>query len=333
MLGDADRGQARASRRVCRVYCGKGSELMLDFHQNETCEGIIQHVEMREHAMRCDVQLRDIGNYTSPDMRVEMTFRLRDQLYAIEHTGIEPFDGFMEHQNRARDLFKPLEAGATAALSALLTPGVVIEMHIPIDAFTGRKLREVRVLQSTLIEYVRITAPTLSVKKYADYRGTLLTARPNGVPFQVSLVRFDGFHGQPGRFQLKHLTRPVGQPRKPRIQRTCDDKFPKLAAWKRSDKARTILVLEDNDVQLTNPSIVAETFLPIACSRTDAPDETYMVSTYTSPWYAWPILVYGRTYFDLAAISHPIHFEMDATGRLISSAVGSAPATSGDAND
>ena len=70
-------------------------------------------------------------------------------------------------------------------------------------------------------------------------------------------------------------------------------------------------------MQLTNPSNVAETFLPIALARADAPDETYMVSTCTSPWYAWPILINGRTYFDLAATSHPIHFEMDATGELI----------------
>jgi hypothetical protein len=122
-----------------------------------------------------------------------------------------------------------------------------------------------------------------------------------------------------GRFQLKHLTRAFDQPREPRIQRTCDDKFPKLAAWKRSANARTILVLEDNDVQLTSPIIVVETFLPIACARSDAPDETYMVSTYTSPWYAWPNLVNGRTYFELAATNYPIHFEMDATGHLIGS--------------
>jgi hypothetical protein len=290
---------------------------MLDFHQSETCEGIIQHLEMRERAMRRDLQVRDIGNHTSPDARVEMTFRLGEQFYAIEHTGIEPFDGFMEHQNRARDLFKPLEAGAVAALGALLIPGVVIEMHMPIDAFIGRKLREVRALQSALIDHVRVTAPTLPVSRYADYRGTLITSQPNGVPFSVSLVRFDGFHNQLGRFQLKHLTRAADQPREPRMQRTCDDKFPKLAMWKRSDHARTVLVLEDNDVQLTNPSNVAETFLPIALARADAPDETYMVSTCTSPWYAWPALISGRTYFDLAATSHPIHFEMDATGELI----------------
>jgi hypothetical protein len=100
------------------------------------------------------------------------------QFYAIEHTGIEPFDGFMEHQNRAPALFRPLEAGIATALSALLTPGVVIEMHMPIDAFTGRKMRDVRAMQSALIEHVRITAPTLPIRKYADYRGTLPVQLP-----------------------------------------------------------------------------------------------------------------------------------------------------------
>jgi hypothetical protein len=288
---------------------------MLSFHQSESCEGIIQHLEMRERARRRNVVVRDIGNHTSPHARVEMTFRLGNQLYAIEHTGIEPFDGFMEHQNRSRDLFKPLEVGATEALGTLLAPDVVIEMHMPIDAFTGRKLREVRALQTALIEHVRLTAPTLPVRQYADYRGTLVTAQPAGVPFQVSLIRFDGFHGLPGRFQLKHQAG-SGQPRAPRLQRTYDDKFPKLVAWKRSDNAHTILVLEDNDVQLTNQIVVADAFLPIAQARTDAPDETYMVCTCTSPWYVWPILVNGRSYFDLAEIGDPIHFEMDATGQL-----------------
>ncbi|MGJ5074555.1 hypothetical protein [Bradyrhizobium oligotrophicum] len=286
---------------------------MLKFHEQETCEGIIQHLELREGVKRSDVHVRDVGSDTPPGARVEMTFRLGDQLYAIEHTGLEPFEGFMAHQNRSPDLFAPIEAGVTAALGAFLASGVVIEMHMPIDAFTGRKMREVRALQAALIEHVSISAPTLPVSLYADYRGTLMTAQPVGVPFQVSLIRFEGFRGLPGRFQLKHLAG-SGQPRAPRIQRSCNDKFPKLAAWKCSDNARTILVLEDNDIYLTNQIIVADTFLPIARARADAPDETYMVSTCTQPWYAWPILVNGRSYFDLAAISHPIHFEMEAGG-------------------
>jgi hypothetical protein len=294
-----------------------GRTLMLNFHETETCEGIIQHLEKREGAKRCDVRSRE-GNDTPPDARVEMTFRLGDKLYAIEHTGIEPFEGFMAHQNRAPQLFAPLEAAVAAELSEVLSPGVIIEMQMPIDAFDGRDMREVRAIQAALAAHVKVTAPTLPARRYFDYRGTLVAAQPAGVPFVVSLVRFDGIGTLPGRFQLKHLTRAVDEPRALRIQRTCDLKFPKLAEWKRSDEARTILVLEDNDRFNTDAAIVAKTFLPIAMARDDAPDETYLVSTYnTSRWYACPILVDSRTYFDLAEISHPIHFEMDDTGRLI----------------
>jgi hypothetical protein len=104
---------------------------------------------MRERATRCDVQVRDIGNHTSPNARVEMTFLLGDQLYAIEHAGIEPFDGFMKHKNRASALFVPLETEITGALRTLLTPGVVIEMHMPIDAFNSRESPSTRVCTKT----------------------------------------------------------------------------------------------------------------------------------------------------------------------------------------
>src|ERR1700730_13511287 len=82
---------------------------MLTFHQEETCEGIIRHLEIREGQTRRDVRVRDIGNQTPAHARVEMTFWLGEQLYAMEHTGFEPFERFMEHQNRASALFAPLE--------------------------------------------------------------------------------------------------------------------------------------------------------------------------------------------------------------------------------
>ena len=127
---------------------------MLNFHQSETCEGVIQHLEMRERAKRHEVQVRDVGGHTPPDARVEMTFRLGDKLYAIEHTGIEPFDGFMEHQNRALALFTPMEVALTVTLNAMIATGDVIELHIPIDAFDGRKLPEVRAIHASLILWV-----------------------------------------------------------------------------------------------------------------------------------------------------------------------------------
>jgi hypothetical protein len=58
-------------------------------------------------------------------------------------------------------------------------------------------------------------------------------------------------------------------------------------------------VLEDNDIQLTNHAIVAETYLPLAMARSDRPDETYLVVSCMEPWHAWPILIGDRSYFDL----------------------------------
>lgn len=197
---------------------------------------------MREGALRHGVRVRDIDNLTSPDARVEMTFRLGDQLYAVEHTGVEPFDGFLENQNRAPAIFDPIKD----ALNGALDPDGIFELNIPFDCFSGCKMPEVRVLQAALIEWVKTTAPTLQVNRYGRYRG-LKKMQPAGVPFVVSLVRFERM-GHDGRFQLAPLVNNSQAQRNARMQRACDKKFPKLATWKRSDNARTILVLEDNSV-------------------------------------------------------------------------------------
>ena len=113
------------------------------------------------------------------------------------------------------------------------------------------------------------------------------------------------------RQMVKHVAANVDKLRHDRIQEAIDRKFPKLAAWKRDHGARSILVLEDNDLFLTNQAIVAETYLPLAATRTDCPDETYMVSTATKPWHAWPMLIGNRSYFDFAQSGDAQHWEID----------------------
>ena len=280
---------------------------MLKFHQEETCEGIIQHLEAREGKTRRDVCERDKGTHmASPDARVEMTFWLGDQLYALEHTGVEPFDGFMELQNTAHRLVEPFKAKIISELSALFATGVMLEMELPVDAFIDCTKSRVETIHSALVQYVRTTARTLPIGK--NYR----PSQPRDVPFPVSLRRFDGFSDFAEPFQI--IFSPVGSGlRDQRIHRACVDKWPKLAQWKQSQGARTILVLEHNDVQTTNVIVVADAYLRVIASRSGAPDETYMVSTYTSPWYAWPILIDGQSYFDLAP---PSHFCIDENGHL-----------------
>lgn len=80
--------------------------------------------------------------------------------------------------------------------------------------------------------------------------------------------------------------------------RACEKKFPKLAAWQ-SQGARTVLILEDNDIQNTGEHLVADALLfaeqKISCKR---PDEVYLVNTFSEPWYGHVIRIDDTTYFD-----------------------------------
>jgi hypothetical protein len=132
------------------------------------------------------------------------------------------------------------------------------------------------------------------------------------VPFDLSLCRFEP-PIVPGRyFQIKHTVDNIAKLRSDRMQAAIDKKFPKLAAWKKNDGAKSILVLEQNDIQLTNPSIVADTYLPLAKSRSDRPDETYLVASCMSPhWWMWPILIGERSYYDIARSDDAGYWQFD----------------------
>jgi hypothetical protein len=204
-------------------------------------------------------------------------------------------------------LFDPIERG----VSATLAPKDILEVHIPVGALTRLKNKELRRIQDALVRHVIVTAPQVPVQSYADYMGDLKPIVPAGVPFPVRIYRFK-VAGIPGRVKVVHsLPGNREALRAERMRLACEKKFPKLAAWKASDRARTILVLEDNDIQVTSPQAVADTFLPIAMARDDRPDETYMLMTCVEPWYAWPILIGNNTYFDLAKQTQQIHFEID----------------------
>ena len=149
-----------------------------------------------------------------------------------------------------------------------------------------------------MIDYIHTTWSTIPLRRYSDYIGADKPVTIKDVPFPFCLFRFESLGSLP-RLQFVHIAPDLKKERSERIGRACDDKFPKLATWKKKG-ARTILVLEDNDIQLTNPNTVAQVFVPIACIRDDCPDETYMVATCMEPWQLWPILVSGRSYFDLA---------------------------------
>jgi hypothetical protein len=267
---------------------------MLTFNEGKVCEAIVRRLEERFKAPRSDMRWPEDERHPFP---IEIAFTIGGQPFALEHTGIEPFKGHVQMEAEASRHFTPIVDGLKHALGT----SAVFELLIPANAFRGRTMPEVRRIQQAIINWVKATAPTLPKRRYADYRGTSVgSVTVPGVPFPLSLYRFEPAVVPGHYFQIKHLVQNAEQSRTERIRESVEKKFPKLAAWKRDHDARTILVLEDNDIQLTNQAVVTETFLPLALARLDRPDETYVVASCMDPWHAWPVLIDGTSYFDFA---------------------------------
>jgi hypothetical protein len=278
----------------------------LGFNEGKVCDAVVRRLEEREGFQRAGLRWPEEENHRFP---VELAFTLGDQLYALEHTGIEPFDGHVRMEAQAEKLFAPI----TSALKDALGTEALFELWLPVNSLYGRKPAELQTIQEAIISWAKETAPTIPKRPFPDYKGNGTgPVKAANVPFDLALFRFEPPIVPGKHFEIRHTVDDVAKLRTERMKAAVDKKFPKLSAWKTNENARSILVLEQNDIQLTNASIVADTYLPLAKARTDRPDETFLVASCMSPtWWMWPILIGDRTYYDFAQSSEPSYWEFD----------------------
>lgn len=281
---------------------------MLKFNEGRACDAILRAIEKRANAQRSNIAFHD--EHPDPDRRVELTCNIGSELHAVEHTGIEPFPDFLRMNRESERLFDPIAASASHVIPA----DEYVDLHIPVGSLTNHGKKDLKKIQDSLVAFIVETAPTIPSRlPYTRYRGDApKPVKLEGVPFEVTLHRYKAT-GFPARVRISHiLPADYEKLRAERIMLACEKKFPKLASWKASNNARTVLILEDNDIQNTNEGLVADAFLPIAMSRNDRPDETYVITTYSDTWYAWPLLIGNDTYYDLAERAYPDYLEFDA---------------------
>jgi hypothetical protein len=203
----------------------------------------------------------------------------------------------MQLEAEAETHFKPIEAMVAGNLPA----SDWFELHIPLRAMQGLRGAEVRKIHEALVPWIIDTAPALPVARFRRYVTPIKPIDVPGVPFPVSLHRSEA-GGFPGRFTIRHVAPGDTEPdRIQRIRKACERKFPKLRAWKRDHGARTVLVLEENDIQLTNEWVVAEALFHSEAAMTDRPDEIYLVSSAVrSSWSIVALRIDDRNYDDLS---------------------------------
>jgi hypothetical protein len=158
--------------------------MALKFNEGVACEAIVRHLESQAKGVRSNMRWPEEEQHQFP---IEAAFNIGEQLYAIEHTGIEPFKGHVQMEAEAERLFTPI----VDALKSKLDTAAVFELHIPQMRCKGSKW-EVRRIQQAIIAWVESTAPTVPRRLYADYKGhSVGQISVPGVPFPLSLFRFE----------------------------------------------------------------------------------------------------------------------------------------------
>jgi len=252
----------------------------LTFNEGKCCAAIMQLIEQREGSKASCVLSPEVTRHAAP---VEMAFDIGPKTYAVEHTGIEPFAGFMQMSAEAKWRLTPIED----AVRNRLGQGVTFQLAIPVGALAVQKGADLRDAQNTITDWVVSAARTLT--EAPVLRGSARTPafRNTEHPFSMRLDRLS--RELPGRnFYIVHSTteQSLEQARRQRLRLACQKKLPKLQKWSQSG-ARSVLILEDNDIAATNETLVFEALKDLRPGFDYWPDEIYVVGTYIDEF--WPI--------------------------------------------
>jgi hypothetical protein len=272
------------------------------YNEGKAIDAVLRRIEARDNALRLD-DGRSPDDLQDPDhtRRVDYVCTVGKQLYAFEHTGIEPFENQIKLDEDNKKLFGPV----IERFDNRSSDAEYWEFCHPEEASAGLSGAKIEKIQAALIGWIESNVLTLPLVRYADpypysaYRETVAD-----VPFRFSVYRWStqDFKNSPlaGRISRRPVVNgDVEKARRTRLERTCGAKFGKLAKWKHHEGARTILVLEENDLSLTNHQAVAEAMAIAESGWADGPDEIFLVGTsLPNPWWVTSLRRTGKTYYD-----------------------------------
>ena len=257
-------------------------------NEGRACDAVVRCVERRAGETRAAIR-RPETDRIGP--LVDFRLRIGAQEYAIEHTQIEAVPGLI----RAGEGYKQLIEPVIGEVSGTLPGPAVYALHFPIDTQFGVRRAALDRIRRGFIAWIRAKAQCLyernqdklerkhSSPRYLDS----IEAKPPSFPYPVRLwigvARSRSTRGalQAARRDLNEEEREAR--RADRLREALRRKCPKLQCCKRNG-VRTVLVLESDDIALTNHVLVGECLAALLPERTDLPDEINLVETEVDPW-------------------------------------------------
>jgi len=245
---------------------------LLAFHQGKTCDAVLRRIERRERARRSNMARPELSGEGAP---IDFACQIGETLFALEHTGIEPFEGHMRLEALAGIYLKPIEA----ALTERLQPLERVVVTLPWNAFQAQRGGSATRLREAVVQAVVHAFAGVPIDR-PGHRAKSITIPPDTrISFPVSVSRSDN-GGHPGRVIIACKTpNDLEEVRFSRLERGYLSHAEKLTSWREAQGARTVLVLEDTDIQATREDLVADALRRVEQNTLERPDEVWLVST------------------------------------------------------
>jgi hypothetical protein len=274
-------------------------------NERKACDAVARSLEDLLKAKRSNAYSPEDDKV---DKSVEYVFDLSAIKYAMEHTIVEAFDG----QIRTDVDFDCFVSPITNALDYNLPGPSSYHLCFAIDPGRGLKNRLTEV-QARIIEWVKESAIELYAEclerasrrqRPRDHR-VVRKATVQGVKLELSCEVGSWLPGAAeGRlFPVRFAPDNYEALRHARLQKAMSKKLPKLQRWKEMG-ARTVLILEDRDIALSNHIVILEAAENALRTRSDRPDELWLVDT-TIPerWTVWCLIRDGVSFPDEDAVN------------------------------
>lgn len=271
------------------------------YNEGKALDAVLRFIEARDNARRKD-DGRSPDDPKDPDpdplRRVDYVCTIGQLLYAFEHTRIEPFPNQIRLADHNQKLLDPIIKRFDHRTDQ--TKREVWDFYVPVEA--SATVNDVGLVQRALIKWIDANWARIPVAlRYGRHANTPLGESVSEIPFPFSLHRTISPVSDSalcGRFFFSAIAPDnLEQQRAARLQTACERKSPKLAKWKQDSGARTVLILEEDDLWSTNHLRVADALVPAEATTPDAPDEVFLVSTgLVKTW--WVISLRGTGMID-----------------------------------
>ena len=268
-------------------------------NEGKVCAAVVRTLETRTGVTRTNMY-RPEDQTDRQGSRVELCLTLGKTVYAIEHTRIEAFRNQIKRGVKFALLVRPV----IAELNKKLPGPALYDLILPLDRHIKVNTRQLRRIQDALACWIRENAEELN-KTILDRASPNSPQRdlrdcvegsPPCFPFSVMLAcqvlqPVSGL--EPGEIRASRIAPESDELEKSRAEallNSLNDKCPNLHNFKtekeyQGDEARSVLVLESDDIALTNDIVVAEKIPGLLAGRLDVPDEIYLVETEIDTWW------------------------------------------------